>query len=573
MVHPDRIINYWKKEKFIVAGFVIFGLAFNSAMVLSPIWQGKLIDSLVSGAALNAVLKVAAIFVLLVAGIQLMRYFKRFFIRRFANVTIATMRRMIYNFIMHKSTTELENENMGNLMTRAVSDVDICVEGMRKFSTEVFDTGVLMVSYVIVLFAYDLKITLLSILFIPVAMFLAEALKKTIYRYSYTNRQKSGEVADLTFDQIDNSMLYRVTGMESQNRRNYERQLDELETSAIKANIWENSMQPVYNAICLIGILAVVYFGGTKTIEGGWTVGVFSTYITMFIALALKASKASKLFNSVQKSQVSWKRIKPYLGEYTAKDETLDLPKDKTVLEVTGLGLRYGTGTEDVISDLTFLGKQGEIIGVTGPVASGKTTLGLALTGMYPYFGSIKLSGKELKEYSEYERSEMISYLGHQPQLFSDTIYENIAMGEDLDLDQVLKDVCLDEDLKGMPDGAATMVGNAGIRLSGGQQARVALARALVKKPKIIILDDPFSAVDMKTEQTIIKNLKSKYQQSLIILISHRLAVFSKTNQIILLENDKKAEYGTHEGLLKSSRLYSTIYRLQALGEGRSHAE
>jgi ABC-type bacteriocin/lantibiotic exporter with double-glycine peptidase domain len=331
-------------------------------------------------------------------------------------------------------------------------------------------------------------------------------------------------------------------------------------------------MQPVYNAICLIGILVVVYLGGTKTIEGGWTVGVFSTYITMFIALALKASKASKLFNSVQKSQVSWKRIKTYLGEYTAKEETMNLPKEKTALEVSGLGLRYGSGTEDVISNISFLGKQGEIIGVTGPVASGKTTLGLALSGMYPYLGSIKINGKELKEYSEYERSQMISYLGHQPQLFSDTIYENIAMGEALDLDPVLKDVCLEEDLKAMPEGTATLVGNAGIRLSGGQQARVALARALVKKPKIIILDDPFSAVDMKTEQTIIKNLKSKYQQSLIILISHRLAVFSKTNQIILLQNDKKAEYGTHEGLLRSSSLYSTIYRLQALGEGESHA-
>ncbi|HBP26067.1 MAG TPA: ABC transporter ATP-binding protein, partial [Acholeplasmatales bacterium] len=512
------------------------------------------------------------LFVWFVAGIQLMRYFKRFFIRRFANVTIATMRRMIYNFIMHKNTGELEKENTGNLMTRAVSDVDICEEGMRKFSTEVFDTGVLMVSYVIVLFAYDAKITLLSILFMPAAMLLAEALKKTIYRYSSAYRKKSGEVADLTFDQIDNSMLYRVTGMETKNRQRYERQLDDLETSAIKANILENSMQPIYNAIGMIGILIVVYLGGNKTIEGGWTVGVFSTYSTMFIALALKASKASKLFNSVQKSQVSWKRIKPYLGEYVAKDETLDLPSGKTVLEASGLSLRYDPAAEDVISNISFSGKQGEIIGITGQVASGKTTLGLALTGMYPYTGSIKINGKELKEYSEYERSAMIAYLGHQPQLFSDTIYENIALGEELDLDPVLKDVCLDEDLKDMPQGSGTLVGNAGIRLSGGQQARVALARALVKKPKIIILDDPFSAIDMKTEQTIIKNLKSRYQESLIILISHRLAVFSKTNQIILLDNDKTAEYGTHEGLLKSSRLYSSIYRLQALGEGGSDA-
>ncbi|MGB7605310.1 MAG: ABC transporter ATP-binding protein [Lutisporaceae bacterium] len=563
MKQPDKIINYWKKEKFVVACIIIFGLSFNSAIVLGPIYQGKLIDAIVGGDNLSSVVILAATYVALIGAIQLLRYFKRFYIRRFANSTSAVMRLMIYNNIMHKSTSELDNENVGNLMTRAVSDVDLCVEGMRKFTTEVFDTGVLMAAYLISMLIYDVKITIYSIIFIPIAMALAEKLKSIIYKYSIAFRKKSSEVADITYDAIENSMLYRVSGMESQNRTRYNGDLEDLQNKAIRANILENSMQPIYHVIAMLGIIMVIYLGGTKVINGGWTVGVFYAYITMFTAMAVKASKAAKLFNSVQKSQVSWKRIKPYLTKYESKDTTTNINKDNTVLSVENLSFCYEEGKENLIENISFQGKQGEIIGVTGSIASGKSTLAISLLGLYIYQGSIKIDGKELKNYSEYERSQMISYLGHNPQLLSDTIYNNITLGSKQDITSVLEDVCFDTDLAAMPDGQNTLVGNSGIRLSGGQQARIALARALFNKNKIIILDDPFSAVDMETEEKIIENLKNNYKDSLIILVSHRLAIFSRINQIIMLHNDKAVDYGTHNELMKKSEVYATIFNLQ----------
>ena len=178
--------------------------------------------------------------------------------------------------------------------------------------------------------------------------------------------------------------------------------------------------------------------------------------------------------------------------------------------------------------------------------------------------GSIKIDQKELKDYSEYERSQMISYLGHNPQLLSDTLYNNITLGKNKDITAVLKDVCFDTDLAVMPKGQDTLVSNSGIKLSGGQQARIALARTLLNKNKIIILDDPFSAVDMKTKETIIENLKSNYKDSLIIIISHRLAIFNKINKIILLKSDKTVDYGTHDELMKKSEIYATIFNLQS---------
>lgn len=573
MKQPDKIINYWKKDKFVVACIVVFGLTFNSSIILGPIYQGKLIDAIVGGDSLSSVVGLAVIYVTLIGMIQLLRYFKRFYIRRFANNTSATMRLMLYNNIMHKSTTELDDENAGNLMTRAISDVDLCVEGMRKFTTELFDTGVLMVSYLLSMLVYDVKITVVSILFIPVAMVLAEKLKSVIYKYTIAFRSQSSYITGITYDAIENVMLYRSSGMETQNRAKYNMDLEDLQGKAIKANILENSMQPIYNVIAMLGVITVIYLGGSKVIAGGWTVGIFSTYIIMFAAMAQKASKAAKLFNSVQKSQVSWKRIKPDLAEYQSKNRAVNIDENHTELSVAKLGFSYPNGKEQIVEDISFQGNKGEIIGVTGAIASGKSTLGLALLGLYPYTGSIRIDGKGLRDYSEYERSRMVSYLGHKPELLSDTIYNNITLGNEWharaqDITAVLRDVCFDTDLESMPDGVNTLVGNGGIRLSGGQQARIALARTLLNKSKIIILDDPFAAVDMRTEAKIIANLKNNYKESLIILISHRLTIFPGIDRIVLLHNDQTVEYGTHEELMKRSGLYAEIFNLQCTAGG-----
>jgi len=565
--HPDRMISYWKRQWKVVTAVVFFGVLFNGFMSIGPILQGHLIDTIVSQGTLPTILLQAGLFVGVILFIQIMRFFKRYYVRLFANRTSAVMRMMLYNNIMNKDILELSKEHTGDLMTKAVSDVDICVEGMRKVTTEIFDTGVLMLAYLISLLAYDWKITIASCAFVPIAMWLAERLKRIIVKYSKIARAQSSHVADLTYDNIEHTVLLRVNGLEGKNRQTYFKELDDLESKSVKANILENSMQPIYNVIALIGIVVVLYYGGENIIAGVWTVGMFSTFLTIFIALATKASKAAKLFNSIQKAMVSWHRIKKYLTEYRQKNTEDRGSNGDGSLIVEDLSFRYPEEEQLVIQQITFIAGKGDLVGITGPIACGKSTLGVALCGLYPYLGSIKLDGVELKKYSEVEISHRVSYLGHQPQLLSDTIYHNITLGEDGDIAAVLQDVCFDEDLKTMQDGIHTKVGSSGMRLSGGQQARIALARALYRHSPLMILDDPFSAVDMKTEETIIENLRSHYSNCIIILISHRLSVFPKTDSTIVIHIDRKAEYGTHNSLLSSSKLYATNYNLQMGGK------
>lgn len=587
MKEPDRIINYWKREPFVVFCIVLSGLLYNGMLVLGPIFQGKMIDAIAGGKPLRRVAALCLIYLCVIGFIQLIRYFKRFYIRRFANSASAVMRRMIYNNIMNRTAPQLDQENTGNLMTRAISDVKLCVEGMRKFTTEIFDTGVLMVSYLVMMLSYDWKLTLIACVFTPLSMQLGRMLKKVVFRYSLEFREKSSQVTDLIYDRIKNALLYRVSGMEETNQEEYNRELEELQNKAVKANVLENSMTSVYRAISMLGIVAVIVLGGHQVLQGRWTVGNFSAYTVMFLSVTNKAGRAAKLLNSVQKSQVSWRRIQPYLGEYRQKDqdeaEKVDRESQARVvhsrkggnqspqraskrlrgLEVRELRFTYPETNRPVISSLSFSAKPGEIIGVTGPIACGKSTLGLALTGLYPYEGSILLEGRELSDFTEVQRSRKIASLHHNPYLLSDTIYENITLGEGGDISELLRDVRFEEDLAAMKEGQQTLIGSGGVRLSGGQQARIALARTLYGHKPLILLDDPFSAVDMKTEEEIICRIRSSYSDSVILLISHRLSIFDRVDRILFFHENGDWEQGTHRELLRRSALYREIVSLQ----------
>ena len=567
---PDRIKNYWIKEKKSVALLTVFGILYNVGMIARPIYQGKLIDALIDKENIYNLLRLSLIFIFTISIVQFFRYLKRYYVRQFANRTTATMRFMLYNNILHKKEKELNNENMGSIMTKTISDVDVCVEGMRKSTTEIFDTGVLVITYLITLLKYDVKITLYGCMFIPIAVLIAEKLKKVIFKYTREYREKVSYVSDITYDRIDNAILYRLYGREADNKKIYEKELNDFEKKAIIANIWENAMQPIYNVIAMAGIVFVIIMIGMKVYDGSFTIGNFSTYISIFSIMAVKASRIAKLFNTIQKSSVSWKRIKPYLKEYNEIDEELNIKCEEINLIAKKLNFSY-TNENYIISNLNFQGKKGDIIGITGPIGCGKSTLGKLFLGEYPYEGNLIINNKELRDYSQYERSNIISYLGHNPHLISDTIYNNITLGDEGDISYVLRMVCFDEDLKAMDHGVHTLVGNGGVRLSGGQQARIALARTLYHKNKILILDDPFSAVDMSTEKIIIDNLKNNYNDTLILLISHRLAIFQYLNQIIFMNEDKSLEYGSHDELLNNCQLYNQLFSLQQRKESEEN--
>ncbi|MEG0115452.1 MAG: ABC transporter ATP-binding protein, partial [Hydrogenoanaerobacterium sp.] len=237
-------------------------------------------------------------------------------------------------------------------------------------------------------------------------------------------------------------------------------------------------------------------------------------------------------------------------------------PLQPATLCVKSMAFTYPAAEKPTVQRISFSAKSGELIGITGPVASGKSTIGLALLGLYPYSGSICFNTKELSSCTSAEISSYLTYAGHESSLLSDTIYNNISLGTGGDIMPVLRDVCFEEDLAKMPQGVQTPVGASGVRLSGGQQARLALARALYCKSPVLVLDDPFAAVDIKTEERIVSNLKQCCKNRIIILISHRIACFKDADKVLLV-NDGSAVCSTHDELLKTSDIYRNIVAMQ----------
>ncbi len=216
---------------------------------------------------------------------------------------------------------------------------------------------------------------------------------------------------------------------------------------------------------------------------------------------------------------------------------------------------------------VSFSAEPGEIIAVTSPVACGKTSFGKAFLCEQEYLGSIRFNHRELSGFSPETRRGIIGYLGHDCELFSNTIENNILLGIPEDPAAYLSAVCFDEDLKQMPDGIQTRIGSGGVLLSGGQKQRVALARTLAHPRPVYILDDPFSALDKETEQEIFSHIRELAKSRIVLLISHRLYLFPQCSQVIWMEHGHTM-VSTHEELMQWNPSYAKLYRTQSKGGG-----
>ena len=573
---PDRILSYFKMQWPVLLAVTVSGLIYNVGLLAGPWYEGQMTGCLVNILGGNAgyrdMLYLVIGYVSVIAVVQISRYIKRFYVRRFANNVNRDMKEILYSSLVHRSRAQLEEEGAGNVMTKAILDVDDCVEGMRKFTTEIFDTGVALVAYAGLLLYYDWRLAILSMLFLPVSYVLAEKMKGNVQRTGAAFKEQSGILSAATLDRAANAITYRVYGREKEREQAYEENLTAYERSAVRANIWSTAFPPLYRIISMTGVLFILYFGSRNVLGNGWKpwdVAVFTTFLSCFLKLSVKSSHAAKLFNAVHKAQVSWKRIKPLMKEEICEDDNR-LQKPGT-LEVSHVSFAY-PGGEKIYEDLSFLAAPGQIIGVTGAVACGKSTLGKTFLCEYPYEGRIRFHGKELSEMTKAESTGMVGYLGHDPELFNDTVRNNVLLGEDGDVEKYLKAVCFDGEVKEMEDGVETIVGNGGVRLSGGQAQRLALARALCHKRPVLILDDPFSGLDRRTEEEVFANLKKLASDSIVILLSHRLYLFPQMSQVLWME-DGKVTAGTHEQILEKCPEYARLYEAQAGSDGsREHA-
>ena len=571
---PQKIGAYFRAEWAALCLVTVSGLIYNVGLLAGPWFEGRmagrLIDCLNGQAGFRDMLALVGWYALITAAVQGARYVKRFYVRRFANNVNRRMKRVLYGSLVRKSRSELAGEGAGDLLTNAIGDVDDCAEGMRKFTTELFDTGVALAAYACMLLSYDWRLALTCLVFPPLAFVIAEKLKAVVQRAGAAFKKQSGALSAATLDRASNALTYRVFGCEKERGAAYERDLNGYESAAVKANLLTAALPPVYRVLAMAGALPILLLGARNVMGTGWRawdVSAFTTFLSCFTRLATKSSSAAKLFNAVHRAQVSWRRIRPLMQDVKSLEPVQAAPS--APLHVRELGFAY-PGGEEIFAGLSFDAQPGEILGVTGPVACGKSTLGRAFLCEYPYQGSIRFGEKELSGLTEAQRAGVVGYLGHDPELFNASVRDNVLLGDAGDAEKYLKAVCLDGEVAAMEEGLDTQVGSGGVRLSGGQAQRLALARTLCHGRPVMILDDPFSALDKATERQAFAHLRELAKDSVVLLISHRLYLFPQTDCVIWLDNGR-TQVATHEQLLAGNPEYAQLYHEQE--EGKRHED
>lgn len=558
-----KLSGYFAAQTGLTLWIVVFGLLTNVLIIWIPTVQGELIDRVLSAARERAIVTGILFYVGLVAAVQFFRFFKRNLVRKLENRTVWSMRETIYSNMMNSGIGRIREESVGSLMNKIIGDVGVCGEGLRKIITEIFDTGVMLIGYLIIMLIYDVKLTLLSCALIPVAILIAKALETTVSQRNAVYREENGKVNELAYQNIRQAILFRLNGLQEAYNEEYKKALVPLRKKAVRASFFDTSVEPLYNIVSLSGIILCIYLGSVNVESGTWSVGRFSSFLVMFTAVARKSSRISYYLNLWQKTAVSWRRLKPHLQEQPPEDSSPLNLEGKFSLAFDRVSFRYPGQGQDLIHDLSFAAEAGEIIGICGPIASGKSTLLRLLTVEDGYKGAIRVNGQDLSRMTASQRAQFLSYKGHNPELLSATIRENVALGETLDVREVLTHVCLDEDIKQMRLGLETPIGVNGVILSGGQQDRLALARALAEQKVLIMLDDPFSALDMNTEVKIIQSLRARYAQSLLLITSHRFALFPHIDRILVLDGKGGWQMGSHKELLATNAAYREIYEMQ----------
>lgn len=567
---PDRIGTYFRVEWRPLAFVTISGLVYNIGLLATPWFEGRLTQCLADilggseTAAQMAMLVLAYILVTLL--VQAARFIKRFYVRRFANNINRRMKGILYANLVRQSRAALEKEGAGELMTKAISDVDDCVEGMRKFTTEVFDTGVALAGYAVMLLVYDWRLAILSLLFTPFSYVCAAWMKKPVQRAGAAYKKAAGALGNATLDRAQNAVTYRIYGCEDARVEKYEDALNRYEKTAVRNNVWQSALPPLYLAASEAGVLFILWFGAKNVLGTGWRawdIAAFTTFLSCFTKLVVKSSKVAKLFNSVQKAEVSWKRIKPLMKN----PEQLDALNVPAAEDVTLKDLSFAYGEEPVFTGLSLTAHPGEIIGVTGPVACGKSTFGRVFLCEAPYGGSARFGGKEFSALTPRKLSATVGYLGHDPELSADTVQNNVLCGSEQDAMPYLAAAALKDEVNAMENGLETVIGPSGARLSGGQAQRLALARTLAHPRPVLVLDDPFSALDRSTEDTVFADLQAYAKDKVVFLISHRLYHFPQMQKIIFMDGGKTT-VGTHEELMASAPVYRQLYESQTGQKG-----
>jgi len=462
-----------------------------------------------------------------------------------------------------------KNNRVGDLMNRIsedVSKVRMYVGPALMYTINTISLFVIIITYMI---SIDPKLTMYTIIPLPILSILIYKLSRQINIKSKRVQESLSKLTTFSQESFSGISIIKSNTIEDKVNDFMIEFSSETKDKSVDLAKFQSWFFPMMLLLIGCSNILVIFIGGNQYINGEINLGVLAEFIIYVNMLTWPVATVGWVTSIVQQAEASQKRINEFLSE---KNEIISANnndyKIKGDLEFKGVGLKYPETNIEALSEIDFKINTGQSLGIIGSVGSGKSTvLELIVRNYDPDSGKILIDNKNLKDHNIEVIRRDIGYVPQTTFLFSDTIYNNINFGninsKAEDIQYYSKIACIHDDIISFPKKYASMLGERGINLSGGQKQRLAIARALIKKPQILILDDSLSALDTETEHNVIKNLKKKIKDITKIIVSHRISTIEKCDLILVLNNGKIIECGTHKKLCEINGYYKETYDKQ----------
>lgn len=501
---------------------------------------------------------------------NIIRYFRVYYGHKYAQYITRDMRNDLYNHYQNLSMNFHDNKKTGELMSRIIDDLNRLQEFVHHGPEAIISSSILVVGTVIILISMSLRLALVSLIFTPLILLFGYFLMKKMHKAFRKTRESKANMNDKLEDNLAGIKVIKAF-----NNEDYEMdRFSEKNTAHAKARMrairYISILIPGTNLLNVFGVLVVLGYGGYLTSIGIITVGTivaFYGYLERFreplLRMVHMAQGLSRFFASIERF-FNHIEIKPSI-----RSKPGEIPANNIKGKVEFNDVSFSYDDEQVLDEIDIKADENQTIALVGPSGAGKTTIVRLLLRLYDIDkGNIKIDDKNIQDYKIEELRDSMAMVMQEDFLFSTSVAENIAYGKpDASREEIITSAkkanahqFITEELA---DGYDTQVGQRGVKLSGGQRQRISIARAFLKNPRILILDEATSSVDLETEELIQEAVNEVSQNRTTFIIAHRLSTIINADKILFIEKGRLLEKGNHEELINTDSHYKEFYSKQ----------